>query len=939
MQQVVSSNVLQTVEQVEEFVEYALQQDAVGFDIETWGDNRGVPHLNDLAWIALSTKERDAVVSFQHPVGTKVVGETRVPRKFGNGTRMYREPVYEKPPLQPDRAEVLRALEPLLFSETILKAAHGGQFDIASMAKYYGDRIIPAPVTCTITINWLVNENRKRFGMKYVTKDEYGFAYDDENVGKCVEKYPYNTVAHYAHCDSTYCYCELMRLLPEIDRQGLRRVYDLENDILRILSRIRLTGIRVDEPRLHQMKLDLEPKISDLETGIYVAAGKRFNLNSTPQKRDVLFGPKSEGGQGLKPWRLTKTAKQKKKAAEQQGREYTPEFTDWSTDGEALETFRGNPVIDALLDYQDVYKIYTTYVLGYIGDETHDCRIYEGRVYTDFVQYGTKTGRFCVSGDTLLPTSRGTFRFDDYIPQLGDTAITHTGKRQPILRKVYKGEDTMFRVSLYNGAEIKCTGGHRILTAAGWQHVRDLRPGDKVYSYDGFQEIYERSGQYSASNSSILRESEEAYNSPGSGDVGDFIPQHSRNTEGTALTGNVEKRAATSIFSIEDVRTEPYEGQIWEAAPQLSGGYFGWPRVSPGEGRRGLHSAASPCNGTSARRGKTSGMAGCASYRRGPIQQRPGQPSTGDEISAWQASLKEVEVREIASLGTMGVWDIEVEGDHSYVTHGFVHHNSSRDPNLQNIPRPDTELGKLVRGAFIADEGHKLVVADYGQIELVVLAHYLGRGKLYEGFWEGIDPHVMTAAMVLGKRPEDITKDERQKFGKSINFAVVYGAGISKVASMIGCGNQEAKAVLNKHRAEFPEIYEYKDFVLSECRRNVKDPHIRTILGRKRRVPEINWSDEDMRHFAERQVFNSLIQGSSADLLKTAMVRYDNLRADDMQLLLNVHDELVTTAPDGRIDAASEVLREAMTGKEIQALVDVPLTIDLAVADRWSDCK
>jgi DNA polymerase-1 len=94
-----------------------------------------------------------------------------------------------------------------------------------------------------------------------------------------------------------------------------------------------------------------------------------------------------------------------------------------------------------------------------------------------------------------------------------------------------------------------------------------------------------------------------------------------------------------------------------------------------------------------------------------------------------------------------------------------------------------------------------------------------------------------------------------------------------------------------------------------------------------------------MRHFAERQVFNSLIQGSSADLLKTAMVRYDNLRADDMQLLLNVHDELVTTAPDGRIDAASEVLREAMTGKEIQALVDVPLTIDLAVADRWSDCK
>jgi DNA polymerase I-like protein with 3'-5' exonuclease and polymerase domains len=197
----------------------------------------------------------------------------------------------------------------------------------------------------------------------------------------------------------------------------------------------------------------------------------------------------------------------------------------------------------------------------------------------------------------------------------------------------------------------------------------------------------------------------------------------------------------------------------------------------------------------------------------------------------------------------------------------------------------------------------------------------------------------MTAAMVLGKHPKDVTKDERQKFGKSINFAVVYGAGISKVASMIGCGNQEAKEVLNKHRDEFPEIYEYKDFVLAECRRNVDDPHIRTILGRKRRVPEILWSDDDMRHYAERQTFNSLIQGASADILKTAMVRYDKLRADDMSLLLNVHDELVTTAPDGRIGAASDVLREAMTGKEIQALVNVPLKIDLAVDTRWSNCK
>ena len=174
---------------------------------------------------------------------------------------------------------------------------------------------------------------------------------------------------------------------------------------------------------------------------------------------------------------------------------------------------------------------------------------------------------------------------------------------------------------------------------------------------------------------------------------------------------------------------------------------------------------------------------------------------------------------------------------------------SCRDPNLQNVGRPDTELGKLIRGVFIADPGCRLIIADYGQVELVMLAHYLGQGKLYDGFLAGIDPHQMTAAMVLGKDPADVTKAERQAYGKSINFAVVYGAGDNKVASMIGNGTtpREARKFLDRHETEFPEIYGFKEYILDQCRA-ARPPHITTLWGRKRRVPGILSSDKGMRH-------------------------------------------------------------------------------------------
>lgn len=263
---------------------------------------------------------------------------------------------------------------------------------------------------------------------------------------------------------------------------------------------------------------------------------------------------------------------------------------------------------------------------------------------------------------------------------------------------------------------------------------------------------------------------------------------------------------------------------------------------------------------------------------------------------------------------------------------------SCREPNLQNIPRPGTELGKAVRGLFVAPDGHSLVVADYGQIELVVLAHYVGKGAMFEGFHKGIDPHTMTAALVLGKNPEDVTGLERQHFGKSINFAVVYGAGASKVAAMANTDVKTAKAILAEHERQFPEIYKFKNDVINTCRTR-KPPHVRTLYGRKRRLPTIHSRDDGLRMYAERQAVNSLIQGSAADIIKVAMVDLNKKLPEDMKLILSVHDEIVTTVPTERAELAVDIVRSAMEGPWVSELLTVPLKADIKVVTHWSEAK
>lgn len=644
----ISSNVVLSEARLEQVVKHFLRQPGFAYDLETVGEARGNPALNTVTWLSMATDGMACAIPFGHPIGDKIVGEAREPRVGKDGkTRNFRVPIYEAPPQQLDIGRAMEILRQLFFSPDHFFVNHETTFDRGSIAKYFGE-IPPGEYHDTKVIEWLINENRPQQGLKYHTKRIYGVDYDKENVGKCVEKFPFSTVAHYAYMDALYTWLMFREDFPKIKKLGLEDVYyGIEQPLFYELTDMRLTGTHIDVPKLEELRDTLAERLVGDEARVYKAAGQEFNIGSVPQKQRILYGPKREGGQGLKPWKKTGSG-------------------GWSTDADALDTFKGNPVVDALLGYQDTSKILSTYVLSYLGEEGNKKKprlIANDRIYAEAQQHGTRTGRF-----------------------------------------------------------------------------------------------------------------------------------------------------------------------------------------------------------------------------------------------------------------------------------------SYRAPNLQNLPRAGDDEGSaggLIRSVFDAAPGESLVVADYGQIELVLLAHYIGKGTMYEGFLRGIDPHTSTAASALGKSPEAVTKDERQKYGKAINFAVVYGAGAAKVAQMIGISQKEARKFLDTFNENSPEIDAFRQRVIREAKKR-RPPHIRTIGGRVRRVPELFASEDGLRMYAERQTFNSLIQGGSGDLTKVAIVeanRAFRAAGHGAKVLLTVHDELVCSSPEEYAEETKKLLEKAMTENFIAQKIRVPVTADAGIGKTWATAK
>ena len=259
---------------------------------------------------------------------------------------------------------------------------------------------------------------------------------------------------------------------------------------------------------------------------------------------------------------------------------------------------------------------------------------------------------------------------------------------------------------------------------------------------------------------------------------------------------------------------------------------------------------------------------------------------------------------------------------------------SSSEPNLQNIP-VRTELGKAIRGAFIARPGWMLVDADYSQIELRVLAHISGDPTMIHAFREGQDIHARTASEVYGVPLEQVTPQMRSAC-KAVNFGIVYGISEFTLAKNIGVSRYEARDFIDRYFHRYPGVKAYMD---GAVKTGYAQGYVTTLMGRRRYLPELQSSNYNLRSFGERCAMNSPIQGTAADIIKLAMIRTAKALKEggyQAKLIMQVHDELIIEAPGAEAEAVSALLRDCM---ENVIALSVPLKTEISTGGDWRACK
>jgi DNA polymerase I-like protein with 3'-5' exonuclease and polymerase domains len=403
--------VITTIEQLNEMVEHYLQQDAFAFDVETVGDRRGVPAVNEVLWISLSTHDRGDVIPLGHPHGEFIseaypltgVGEKRVlaglPLRDSDYSKDKKKALksFGPAPKQLNPADVFKALKPLFFNDKILTIGHNLGFDLSSVAKYYKGQIPSGPYFDTLMASFLYdNKNKNKVGLDDCLERELGFKME-KGIGHMVEIYSFEEVAKYAYLDAKYTFLLWKALKPKLASADVEYVMGIEMDVLKVLCDMKLAGAPIDMEQLQVLHDKLNIEIEDVRKEIYSIAGV-FNINSNSEKQYILYGPKEEGCRGLKPVILT--GKGEKNDGELN-------YKDYSVSAEALEPFREtDELAGALLKYADLNKLLSTYVIPYLGGEItkttngkskveqKDSLLVNGRVYADFIQWGAETGRF-----------------------------------------------------------------------------------------------------------------------------------------------------------------------------------------------------------------------------------------------------------------------------------------------------------------------------------------------------------------------------------------------------------------------------------------------------------------------------------------------------------------------------------------------------------------
>ena len=425
-------NIITTKEQLEDLVEFYSEVDAFAFDVETVGENRIQPKVNDVLWISLATEGRVDVIPMGHPNGEFVRWDKELllsgERKAAAGKVLtdadYSKnqarwtPVFGEPPAQLLPGVVFTALKPLFFSDK-LKIGHNVKFDLKSVAKYFRGVVPSKPFFDTLMASFVIdNRTKNSLGLADCAKRELKL-HVEKGVGAQVEVHSFTDVANYSALDAEATWLLYKSLAPKLTG-SLQRVWHLEMDVVAALCDMELTGATIDVEEMKKLQKRIEIDLDLAKGKAYKLAGKAFSMNSVQEKQKLLFSPKEEGGRGIKPNLKIKVALTTKGQEVASSNPNKLTINHYSVSADALEFYRNkDELVDAILGYQDLNKLMTTYVVPYLGGDTTRTNLgksrivnkkslmVKGKVHTNFKSHGAETGRFSSSEPNLqnIPSS------------------------------------------------------------------------------------------------------------------------------------------------------------------------------------------------------------------------------------------------------------------------------------------------------------------------------------------------------------------------------------------------------------------------------------------------------------------------------------------------------------------------------------------------------
>ena len=900
-----------------------IKADAFTFDTETmhWAsyghpeldDRRGDPLRNDVVWISLASDDFGCTIPMGHPNGEYdhtefpllKSGEARAarglplrPQDYSKDERKAKK-IFGPPPAQLELDVVMDRLEDLWFDNPAIKVAQNEKFDLKSLAKYYGGEIPDGPYFDTMLAAWLLDsrrgtpEVRDGLSLDVLVKNYLGVTMV-KGVGKKIEDHSFDDVAEYSLLDSEDCHDLFRQLRQELKRDRLHKLMKLEMDVLAAVCRMELAGAPINTQVLDELHEKLEHDVEVAKGQVYKHAGRVFNINSVPEKQKILYSPKKDHGRGLRTAKRTASG-------------------GMPVDAATLEKFRGkDPMVDALLEYQELNKLLSTYVIPYKGGKVtrttggkervieKPSLLIDGRVHGTFKQNGAETGRFCVSPDTLIDMPRDMGLYPDGVPmrdvKVGDWVYAYDHHMRLTLRQVEwigptKTDRTVvvtFENSEGDRRTLTCTPDHLVRL-----HNGDWRPAEYLLrSSHGTPPrvlgMVRRGWKSRLGNDRYMQ----------------FFPSsNSRQTPPSVTEGqrygstsggrNLEHRWVMEQILGKKLSTRVEVNHI--DGNKLNNHPSNLEYLSGSE-----HRAKSYVDGT---RGKV----------QPDVEQFTGKTD-------WRAvSIEEGPVME--------VWDMTVPEDHCFIGNGLCLHNSSKDPNLQNIPNASTENGKILRSLFYAPDGYTMVICDYSQIEPRIIASLSGDPILHGAYDRGEDVY-MAMATPLGMD---------RAAGKLAILAMSYGVGPEKIEEGLHLPPGEGKALLKKFEKTYKGVYSYKAKVIRQAANRKPTPYVETVLGRRRYLPGLRSTEWSEKGRAERQVFNALIQGTAADIMKIALVKIDHALAEipDAQLILTVHDEVVALCRTEDTEEVAVAVQQAMESVRLPG-IDIPLKADPDIGPNWA---